>query len=300
MEGEAADNPVPPPATVGQRLRSAREAQGIDLAEIAARTRIPQRHLEAIEASNFSGLPSVTYALGFAKAYARAVGADEVDIARALRRELGENPERAAPVPTYEMEDPRRVPPSGLAWGAALVALLVIVGVALWFGTDLFRGGAPAPEPLVEASATPTPEAAAPDNAAADNALAAAPAGGQVTLVARDKVWIRVTDASGKRLFEKELAAGERYDVPADADRPHVRTGRPGDIDVLINGSRVAPLGVGVQTVDVEVSAAALQARPAPATPAAGNPAERSQPGAAAAPTGAGGADAAGNAAAGL
>ena len=58
-------------------------------------------------------------------------------------------------------------------------------------------------------------------------APAPAPAAGQVTLVATDAVWIRVNDASGKRLVEKELKAGERYDVPADADRPRVRTGRP-------------------------------------------------------------------------
>jgi len=47
MEGEAAEDPNLFPATVGDKLRAAREAQGLDLPEIAARTRIPQRHLEA-------------------------------------------------------------------------------------------------------------------------------------------------------------------------------------------------------------------------------------------------------------
>ena len=42
---------------VGQRLRQAREAQGMDLAEVADRTRIPLRHLQSIEAAKYSNLP---------------------------------------------------------------------------------------------------------------------------------------------------------------------------------------------------------------------------------------------------
>jgi cytoskeletal protein RodZ len=78
MEGEPEPDATLFPATVGEKLRAAREAQGLGLAEIAAATRIPQRHLEAIEKSQYASLPSITYALGFAKAYARAVGIDEV------------------------------------------------------------------------------------------------------------------------------------------------------------------------------------------------------------------------------
>ena len=45
---------------------------------MAARTRVPLRHLEAIEQGAYEALPSQTYAVGFARAYARAVGLDEV------------------------------------------------------------------------------------------------------------------------------------------------------------------------------------------------------------------------------
>jgi cytoskeletal protein RodZ len=260
MEGEPADNATLFPATVGEKLRAAREAQKLELSEIASRTRIPQRHLEAIENGNYDGLPSVTYAMGFAKSYARAVGADEVALGRQLREELSDRPERPAPPPPYDFDERSRVPSSGIAWAGAIVAILVLIGVGLWYGTNLFRGDATVDEPVAienvidagnSAAAAPTP----------------APIGGQVTLVAIDTVWLRVTDASGKRLFEKEMAAGERYDVPADADRPRVRTGRPDRLQVLLNGSNVAPLGTGVETVEAEVSAAALQARGQPGAP---------------------------------
>lgn len=275
MEGDNAENPTLFPATVGEKLRAAREAQKLELSEIASRTRIPQRHLEAIEQSNFASLPSVTYAMGFARAYARAVGADETTLARELRAELGNQPERPAPPPSYDFDERSRVPSRGIALFGVIVALLVAIGGALWYGTDWFRGGAPGEEPAVIENIVATE---------AGNAAVPAPApvsGGQVTLVALDTVWLRVTDASGKRLFEKEMAKGERYDVPADADRPRVRTGRPDRIQVLLNGSNVPPLGTGVETVEVEVGAAALQAR--------------GQPGAAAAPSAAAGEGSAGN-----
>ncbi|MBB4099600.1 helix-turn-helix domain-containing protein [Sphingomonas kyeonggiensis] len=284
MEGEAAEDPNLFPATVGDKLRAAREAQGLDLPEIAARTRIPQRHLEAIEKGNYAGLPSITYALGFAKAYARAVGADEVTIARELRAELHHNPERAAPVPAYETSDPARVPPRGLAIFGVILALVLIVGAILYYGTDLFRGSAPAPETL----ATEEPVANTADNGAVANSVVPVPAGGQVSLIALDTVWIRVTDAKGTKLVERELAPGERYDVPADADHPRIRTGGPEKIQVTLNGSNVDPLGRAGTTVDVEVSADALRNRNQPgagpiagAAPTASAPARRERPAAA-------------------
>ncbi|UZK65118.1 helix-turn-helix domain-containing protein [Sphingomonas sp. M1-B02] len=268
MDGQTGADSTLFPARVGERLRAAREAQGLDIGEIASRTRIPQRHLEAIEKSNYSGLPSSTYAVGFAKAYARAVGADEVAIAREVRAELGDVPIRPVSVP-YEMHDPTRVPPPWLAWGGALFALVVLIGVGLWYGTGLFRGGAPASENLI---------AIEPGNATAAVAEPVAAPGGQVTLVATDTVWLRITDANGKRLFEKEMVANERYDVPADADRPRVRTVRPDRIQVLLNGSSVPPLGLGANPVEVEVTAAALQARGQPNGAAAPSSAPAARP----------------------
>ncbi|MDG2533523.1 helix-turn-helix domain-containing protein [Sphingomonas sp. HITSZ_GF] len=268
MEGEAAEDPNLFPATVGEKLRAAREAQGLDLPEIASRTRIPQRHLEAIEKGNYAGLPSITYALGFAKAYARAVGADEVAIARDLRAELHRNPERAAPVPAYETSDPARVPPRGLAIFGVLLALVLVVGGVLYYGTDLFRGSAPAPETL--ASEEQPVENLADNGTMANSAVAVPAAGGQVSLIALDTVWIRVTDAKGTKLVEKELAPGERYDVPGDADHPRIRTGGPEKIQVTLNGSNIDPLGRAGTTVDVEMSAEALRGRGQPgATPSA-------------------------------
>lgn len=267
MEGDTAANANASPVGAGARLRAAREAQGLDLAEIAVRTRIPQRHLEAIESGDYSGLPSSTYALGFAKAYARAVGEDEVSIAREVRSAMSSLPERSPPPQYYPLEDAGRVPSRGFAWTALIVALLVVIGVGIWYGTDLFRSTTPPEDVLAPVDA---PSAGNPSNTAVAVAPTPTPiAGGQVTLVATETVWLRVRDGES-RLFEKEMAAGERFDVPQGARAPIARTGRPDHIQVLINGSQAAPLGEGVETVNVPVSAAALQARGGAAADATG------------------------------
>ena len=244
------------PKTAGERLREAREAQGLSLAEIASRTRIPMRQLEAIEASNYAALPSITYSVGFAKAYARAVGVDEVDIAREVRSQNGQATRRTE-YEAYEMPDPSRTPTSGLVLGAVAVAVLLLIGVGLWYGTTWFRGeDAPA-----VAVAEVAPPVAAPTPAPTPTGA------GQVTLIAADQVWLRVYDATGKTLFQDILQRGARFDVPADANGPMINVGRPDKLEVMVNGSRVSPLGTGERAIkDVPISAAALIARLAPAS----------------------------------
>ncbi|MCA1197584.1 DUF4115 domain-containing protein [Sphingomonas sp. R647] len=264
MDGEPGDTPNLFPVKVGEKLRDARLAQGLELSDVAGRTRIPLRHLAAIEASDYSGLPSPTYAIGFVKSYARAIGADEVALARELRAETASTFAAREVYERYDPEEPVREPPSGLAWAGAIVALLLLGAVGLWYGTDLFRGGmSAAPEPTPTAIATPD---------AVPSAEPTPVTGGQVTLIATQPVWLRIYDAAGTRLYEKEMAAGERYDVPADANNPMINLGRPEAVQVTIDGAEVAALGrPGIAIKDVPISADALRTRGQPgaaATPA--------------------------------
>lgn len=255
---------------VGDRLRAARNSVGLDLSDIATKTRIPQRHLAAIETGDYSALPSTTYAVGFVKAYARAVGADEVSLAKSLRVELGQEPEHRYVQQDDDIADPARVPPRWLAWTAALIVLLIVGGYGLWRSGALDGGASPvvaeAPEPANSVTvATPAPK----------------PTQGPVVLTAKDDVWFRVYDKADKVLYEGVKKKGETYLVPADADTPMIRTGRADQIAVTVGGQAVPALGPAETTVkDVVISATALIARPAqpgPATPAVA-PATTTQP----------------------
>ena len=183
-------------------------------------------------------------------------------LARELRAETSSMFAAREVYESYDPEDPVREPPSGLAWAGAIIAVLLLAGVGLWYGTDLFRSSGTAPEP----APTETPVAAPTDE---PSPAAPVPGNGQVTLTATQPVWLRVYDSGGQRLFEKEMAAGERYDVPSNANGPMINLGRPEAIRVTVNGSDVAPLGAPGRAIkDVPISAAALQSRGAGATPA--------------------------------
>lgn len=243
------------PERAGDRLRAARTRAGMDLSDVASRTRIPLRHLLAIEAGDYSSFPSPTYCIGFVKAYARAVDEDERELALQLREELGhEAHSYRAELQGYDDADPARIPSRTLAWTAAAVAILLAVAYGAW--RMLMLDGPDVAAPLAETSIAPRP--------APPPAATAPAASGEVVLTAIEPVWIRIYDASDKVLIEREMAKGERYVVPADADNPQIRTGRAQLIAVTINGSAVPALGPAERTVkDVGISAAALFARTA-------------------------------------
>lgn len=239
---------------VGHRLRGLREAQGLELSDIAARTRIPLRHLTAVEASDYDALPSQTYALGFVRSYARAVGASDVELAAQLRNELGREPLPEPGRQVYEPVDPARLPSKLLAWTALVLAVLVIGGYALWRNQQL-GGDAPVAAP-VKTTAPAT-------NATAVPPAPAPAATGQVVLTATAPVWVKISDGANT-LVMRELAANERYEVPLTAADPRIQTGKAEALNVTVDGKPVAPLGPPARTIKkVSLKAASLTAAPA-------------------------------------
>ena len=118
MDDAAVETEVP---TVGEQLRAAREEKGLNLEDIAAQTRIPRRHLESLEASDWDKLPAPTYTIGFAKSYASAIGLDRTDIGEQLRAEMGGQRPVAATTEVFEPADPARTMPKGLVFGTIAV-----------------------------------------------------------------------------------------------------------------------------------------------------------------------------------
>jgi cytoskeletal protein RodZ len=122
------------PMTVGEELKAARARMDMSLCDLAAETRVPVRHLESIERSEFSALPGHTYTVGFVRSYARAVALDDIAIVNALRAELssGGHERYEAPLQNYEPTDPARVPSKSLAWTATAFAALVLAAYMIF------------------------------------------------------------------------------------------------------------------------------------------------------------------------
>ncbi|GAA0487481.1 hypothetical protein GCM10009096_32960 [Parasphingorhabdus litoris] len=249
--------------SVGDMLRHAREQKNLNIEDIAKTTRIPQRHLESIESGDFAALPGRTYAIGFAKSYARTVGLSEVTIGAQLREEMDDQGHSAYEPETsgYSPANPSNIPPKYLAWTTAGIAAALLIGFLVW-RTVFFE-----PNDFIDdGSDTEFADAASDTDNNLDGTIepvgpAPSPTG-TVTLTATETVWLKIYDEDGERLFEKEMAAGEQYSVPADAKGPQILTGRPDALTVTIDGNVVPPLGTADRTIkDVGISAAALLAR---------------------------------------
>src|SRR5215213_11796619 len=80
-------------ASIGERLRLAREERGIGLREICEQTRISMHYLEAIEANDYKRLTGGVFNRSFIKAYAKYVGYDEREAIEGYTRYLREHGE---------------------------------------------------------------------------------------------------------------------------------------------------------------------------------------------------------------
>ena len=256
---------VPP---VGEQLRAAREKQGLSLEDVASQTRIPRRHLENLEAGNWSQLPAPTYTIGFAKSYAGAVGLDRAEIGDQLRAEMGGYRPESATQEVFQPADPARAMPKGLVIGA-LVAVVVLFLIFSWLHN---RSISPAEQPVPAAETTQAPAQQQQPAQPQSQPQAAPAANGPVVLTAPDQSWIQITD-SGKTLFEGLLQPGQTYQVPPTATAPKLKAGKPETLKITVGNAVAPPVGPpGKVAANVSLLGPDLMKGPPPA-PAAQPPA---------------------------
>lgn len=267
MDEELAEAETP---TVGERLRAARVEKGLSLEDIAAETRIPQRHLEAIEAADWLKLPAPTYTVGFAKSYAGIVGLDRREIGDQLREEMGGQRFTATSTETFEPADPARTMPKWLVLAAIAAVIVLVVVMSLLHRRSLNQPG----QPATQASAAGAPATSLP---VAKVAAAPDAARGPVVLTALAPAWIQVTD-QGKSLFMGELAPGQSFTVPASATAPLLKVGKPEALKVTVGATTAPPVGpagkvtsnIGLLPADLLRGPGASAATPAAEAPAPG------------------------------
>jgi cytoskeletal protein RodZ len=117
--------------TLGELLRQARERKGLTLEKLASETKIPRRHLEALERDNLAAMPGEFYQRAEIRTYARAVGLDQKLV-------LAQFESSFKPV---EVREPPRTTPHApeatgnrtyllLTLGAAVAAALIVGAMA--------------------------------------------------------------------------------------------------------------------------------------------------------------------------
>jgi cytoskeletal protein RodZ len=194
---------------VGQTLREARTARGIELREIEEETKIRAKYLAAIEDDRWEVLPGEPYNTGFLRTYADFL---ELDADALVAAHRSRHPAIDEPTPIPETMLPQRGLAGGTsAWsglavfvGVVVLAVLTVVGVlVLTGGSDNAghknRGGASASGTgTTNETTTTTP-------AKAHHARIA------LNLQATADVWVCLIDDHGRPLINAEtLTPGER------------------------------------------------------------------------------------------
>ncbi|HYM53414.1 MAG TPA: helix-turn-helix domain-containing protein, partial [Candidatus Dormibacteraeota bacterium] len=125
---------------LGEVLRIAREAKGVDLARVERDTKIRVRYLSALENGEYRDLPGSVYTKGFLRNYAAYLGLDAEYLIDLYRLEsAGAKPERLT-VPTPPRPIATRRSRGFVLTPGAVVAALLTVGVGLfiyYIGSEL-------------------------------------------------------------------------------------------------------------------------------------------------------------------
>ncbi len=214
---------------VAAELRSAREARGLTVTDVAKGTRIWDRYLEALEANApLEEFPAPVYARSFLRSYAEFLGLEPDGL---VRRFDEDHPTQDDPI-LKPLPDPR--PRRRAVAGAfVFVSILALIAMAV-----VRLEGARDPGP-----GAPTPVASAPDGSLAGTTETRPPPpprfdGIRAVLRLRDRCWV-VAVADGTTLQPgRTLEPGDR--VVFRADRVlELTLGNAGAVDLEVNGRRV-------------------------------------------------------------
>lgn len=155
----------------GNTLRRAREAGGLTLQDLAARTRVQERYLKALEADDWDAVPQGVIGRGFVRLVAREIGLDPEELLARYREARGSDdaePVRALPEADWKvaLRDDRTASP-------VLLILLLLIGAVL--GIWVWSPWRVEPPPVTQAPVAEAPSPAAPEEPAQPPAAETAP-----------------------------------------------------------------------------------------------------------------------------
>lgn len=125
---------------LGEVLRAAREAKGVELVRVERETKIRERYLAALESGDYRELPGAVYTRGFLRNYGKYLGLDPEYLLDLYRIETASaRPERGAiPAPPRPIGTGR--PRAFVVTPGAIVAAILVLlvgGFVAWIGFEL-------------------------------------------------------------------------------------------------------------------------------------------------------------------
>lgn len=245
------------PLSLGQQLQAAREAAGLTVEQVSARTRIRSGLLRDLEQGSTATSGGAVYVRGHLRAVAAATSTDPAPLLRAYEREVGE-PAPELPLAAVPVGGPRTgslgLPVaaarerSGPRWGVALLGALGVLAVLTTIGA-LQPDEPAAPDVLAGettggstgGASTPAPTTGATPEGVGPSAVAKVPARSGAALrvrVVKGTSWVNVQSASGEVLFRGVLSPGTAKDFD-DPKRLSVTVGNAGAVNLICGGEDV-------------------------------------------------------------
>jgi cytoskeletal protein RodZ len=263
---------------VSEVLQRARLDQGIDLATVAARTKIKAKYLRAIEAGDPKPLPGRFFYKSFAHQYATFLGVETRAIDTEIDRVLGaDSPlpsSRAAQQKAVELSSRPRAARKYFSYAALVLILVACSAIDDWWhesrasvATEKTESRAPfaenttrqrAPRPAAGrvshasvSQVTAGPAVAVPVAAVARQDEPVAPAGSSVelALTATEDTWLSVS-SDGAPVFSGLLEANQTKTIEGK-DFAKLRVGNAAGLEVRLNGKPLGPLGAPGQVRDL-------------------------------------------------
>ena len=115
--------------TLGDYLKSKREAQNITLDEVSQATRIRRTILEAIENNDYDLIPPKVFTQGFIKSYASYLGLDENDVIKRFYEIMESREKKKEPEEPIQQQPAQPfLTPARLA----ILGIICIVALTLW------------------------------------------------------------------------------------------------------------------------------------------------------------------------
>ncbi|MBD1870602.1 helix-turn-helix domain-containing protein [Oculatella sp. FACHB-28] len=236
---------------IGAYLRQAREERLLTLEQVAAKTLIQARLLNAIEHGKLHQLPEPVYIRGFIKRYADALGLSGAEVANAFPAGSGLRTTQ----PSWKNSPAAQLRPIHLYLIYVLLIVAAVSGLsylmsrsASWVSAETNNViQAPATEtttPEASPTASPAPQATTP--AASDKPV-------RVAVTLTEQSWLRV-EVDGQTDFQGILPEGTERTWTADSQLT-VRAGNAGGVQVSYNDSKPESMGAAGNVEEVTFSA---------------------------------------------
>jgi len=256
-----------PEERVGQIIRKIRDAQGLSVGDIHARTHLGTQKLVSLERMEVSSLPSGPVG-PLVRAYASELGLDTDTVVRDYTEDCGILETVNAPEPVIVPETTGR-----LALSRPATAIAAALGLALVFGAVFTLTDGP------DTGAGPT-LATQPLNGAAESLFADVPVTERVrvehmelTLVALEDAWVEVRGPDGTLYRNRIMRAGETY-IPRSGAGWTISARNGAAFEWGVGDAVVGPLGpqdAAVFAASVDAAASRAKEAATPALAAAGN-----------------------------